>query len=398
MSITRRGFIRTALGVAGAALTSCSVPVLDGQAPVVIATPTMTIWTTSYVIDDALARWRGAHPRIPVTRIVVAAAELNQWIAESIRGERSAPDIVIADSTTIATWNVQRYWRQQQITQATDLQHVQIGRQQSTDATQSRFAIPLAVNPLGVWYDRDLLGSVLPQSDPLQVSAAFGATLQSFVSFLSEVARSLPNGPVLSSIVDDVLIPQLERSSMAGDVFDATWEQTFAVVTSTAALQQWAAPERHFSGPWYQRISHEQTGMMVAGRWMQAALMRAVYESPSSWRLCAPAGGYIAGPSLVAAIPEVSTQPESATALATDFANDVELQHLLTVASGTVPSLRAAHTVAPFVGTDAFCGGQQIGATWCDAAVSLNAVAQPADSFARRRELQARLIQTLTRS
>ena len=373
------------------------MPALDGQAPVVIATPTVTIWTTSYVIDDALARWRGAHPRIPVTRKVVAAAELNRWIAESIRGDRSAPDIVIADATTIAAWNVQRYWRQQQITPATDLQHMQMGIQQCTDATQSRFAIPLAVNPLGVWYDRDILGSVLAQPDPLQVNAAFGVTLQSFVSFLTEVARSLPNGPLLSSIVDDLLIPQLERSSMAGDMFDATWEQTFDAVATTAALQQWAATERHFSGPWYQRITHQQTGMIVAGRWMQAALMRAVNDSPSSWRLCAPAGGYIAGPSLVAAVPEVSPQPESATALATDVANDGELQHLLAVASGTVPSLRTAHNVAPFVGTDPFCGGQQIGSIWCDAAESLTAVPQTADRIARRREIQDRLIKTYSR-
>jgi hypothetical protein len=373
------------------------MPALDGQAPVVIATPTVTIWTTSYVIDNALARWRGAHPRVPVTRKVVAAAELNQWIAESIRGDRTAPDIVIADATTIAAWNVQRYWRQQQITPATDLLHMQIGIQQCTDATQSRFAIPLAVNPLGVWYDRDILGSVLAQPDPLQVNAAFGVTLQSFVSFLTEVARSLPNGPLLSSFVDDVLIPQLERSSMAGDVYDATWEQTFDAVATAAALQEWAATERHFSGPWYQRITHQQTGMIVAGRWMQAALMRAVNDSPSSWRLCAPAGGYIAGPSLVAAVPEVSPQPESATALATDVANDGELQHLLAVASGTVPSLRAAHNVAPFVGTDPFCGGQQIGSIWCDAAESLTAVPQIADRIARRREIQDRLIKTYSR-
>ena len=396
MSLTRRAFIRTTLGVAGAAFTSCSLPAFNGQAPVVIAPPTMTVWTTSYVIDDALARWRGAHPRVPVTRKVVAAAELNQWIAESIRGERTAPDIVIADATTIAAWNVKRYWRQLQSTPAIEQDHVQIGRQQCTDATQSRFAIPLAVNPLGVWYARAVLGSVFLQPDPEQVSAAFGPTMQSFESFLNEVAQSIPIGPLLSSFVDDLLIPQLERSCMVGDVLDAAWEQRIVAAASDAQLQQWAAPERHFSGRWYQRITHEQTGMMIAGRWMQAALMRAVDDSPSTWRLCAPAGGFIAGPSLVAAVPEVSTQPDSAIALATDFATDGELQLLLTGASGLVPSLRAAHSVAPFVGSDSFCGGQQIGATWCTAAESLAAVPFTADAITRRLDLQSRLITLLT--
>lgn len=400
MSITRRAFIRTSLGVAGAALASCSRPALsdlNGRAPVVITTPTLTIWTTSYAIDDAVARWRGAHPRIPVTRKVIAATQLDQWIATSIRGERSPPDMVITDSTTIASWNVQRFWRQLQIPQTTDAQHVQIGRQQTTDAMQSRFAIALAVNPLGVWYARDSLRSVVPQPDPLQVTAAFGATLQSFVAFLTTVAPSLPNGPLLSSILDDLLLPELERRCMGGDAMDSAWEQSMMDVALTAQNQRWAAPERHFSGAWYQRITHEHTAMMLAGRWMQAALMRAVNESPSTWRLCAPAGGFIAGPSLVAAVPEASSQPESAIALLTDLANDADLQHLLCIASGTVPSLRAAHAIAPFVGSDPFCGGQQIGTTWCEAAESLATVPQTADRIARRRELQERLIKTITR-
>ena len=358
MPVTRRTFLRSFVAATATALAGCGslAGVLpSSDAPGVLGTTTLTIWTTSYTIDAALARWRGTHSRQSVTRKVAQPAQLGTWITECLRGERPIPDLVITDASTIAAWNMQSFWRHLQTDAQTDALHVPNGRMQATDATGARFAIPIAVNPLGAWYSRSILGGFMPGSHPEQVEAAFGPTAQSFTDFLGRAATANPRGPLLSSTLDDYVLPQLDNAVMHGIDIGSDWQESLITAARNAQQQRLVAAERHYSGNWYQGISHEHTGIIIAGRWMQQALRRVIDAPISDWRLCAPAGGYIAGPSLLCAVPEASNHPEQAIALATDLANNTELQLLVSDAGGLVPSLLAAHQDAPFVGSDSFC-------------------------------------------
>ena len=358
----------------------------------------IVVWTTSYGIDNAFARWRGAHPRIPVTRRVVPLERMHVWLAEAERGERPFPDAVMTDATTIGEWQASGIWRQLNPTLEADRMQVPVGIIQSTDSNGARFAVPLAVNPIGAWYARDLLATVLPDVRPEAVSAAFGSDQAAFFAFLAAATQALPIGPLLSSTLDDFLLPALESALQHDASLTTGWQEALIASARQAESQQYAGADRHYSGTWYQAIKHEHTGLIIAGRWMQSALMRAVGDAPSSWRLTQPAGGFIAGPSLVCAIPERSVQPEAALALANDLSTDIDTQLLISGDTGTVPALHTAHQSAPFVGTDAFCGGQAVGEMWCAAATALNPIPLSAERIEQRRTIRNSILSAFSRA
>jgi ABC-type glycerol-3-phosphate transport system substrate-binding protein len=371
---------------------------LPTAAPALLAPRELVIWTTSYGIDSALARWRGAHPRVPLTRRVIPSEQLQLWLSEALRGERPPPDAVITDATFIGEWQPRQIWRQLDVSPNTDRLHTSVGLQQSTDMNGVRFAIPLTVNPIGAWYAKDLLATFLPDARPEAVATAFGTTVDSFQTFLAQAANALPIGPFLSSTLDDFVLPALDHAIQHDVNMSAEWQNAVLTAGRQTEAQQHSGAERHFSGNWYQGIMHEHTGLIIAGRWMQSALMRAVGDAPSSWRLTQPAGGFIAGPSLVCAIPERSVQPEAAVALATDLSTDADAQLLLCADTGTVPTLLQAHQSGPFIGTDAFCGGQEVGAVWCNAARTLTTVPLSVERMDKRRSLRDTFVEAFSRA
>ena len=395
MSVTRRHFLKTIAGGTTALLASCTASPsswLPNAAPAVLGARELVVWTTSYGIDAALARWRGAHPRQPVTRRILSPTELSRWLTEVQNDQRACPDAVVSDASTITEWYLSGLWRQLDASPAGEGLHVGIGRIHTTSKSGARYAIPLAVNPIGAWYSQAIMATILPDSDPTQVAIALGKDSQAFQAFLNRASTALSDGPLLSSTLDDFLIPNLEHAVMQNTDLSQQWQTLLEQSAHTLQKAQLSAGERHFSGNWYKSITHEHTGLIIAGRWMKTALMRAVGESTSTWRVSEPAGGFIAGPSLVCAIPDRSNQPEPAIAFATDLASDLDLQLLLCEGTGTVPTLLAAHQYAPFVGPDRFCGGQSVGELWCTAATNLNAVPLTPERIEQRRRIRTAFI------
>ncbi|MFM2032879.1 MAG: hypothetical protein RLZZ297_1644, partial [Chloroflexota bacterium] len=97
--MTRRTFLRTALGVGAAALGSCALPG-QTQSPAVLGQQRLTVWTTTYALDSAIARWRGDNPQTPLRRYVYEPQILSERLqSESLTGD--GPDVVVADAGTI---------------------------------------------------------------------------------------------------------------------------------------------------------------------------------------------------------------------------------------------------------------------------------------------------------
>lgn len=378
MSVTRRTFLRTALGVGAAALGSCALPG-QTQSPAVLGQQRLTVWTTTYALDSAIARWRGDNPQTPLRRYVYEPQILSERLqSESLTGD--GPDVVVADAGTIGQLHDGRLWRNYGST-GMERTHLAVTRGDCVDDQGITYAIPLAANPIGVWYDQAIFASALPAADPAALTAALGSDYATAMTQLGVMARTIPDVPMIGSIVDDILLPSLLAARSSATPYDVdTWVVRGAVARSTNV----AAADFHYSGSWYQHLKHQRTAIVVGGRWMQQALARAVGTPTSSWRLAGLSSGAFAGPSLVAAVPALAAASVTGEAFARALADDVEYQGRIAEASQTVPSLRAAHTLPALVRSEQFCGGQAIGAQWITWAEAL--LARPTAASVRQHD------------
>lgn len=366
MPITRRTFLRTLAGTASALTTACT-PLHSVGAPAFLADAPLTVWSSTYAIDTAIARWRGTNPRTRVTRHVYTPAVLLERLTAVAQEGGNGPDVVISDADTIGMLHATPLWRLFEAPFAAGTV-VPAAVAQCRDERGQLYAVPLTVNPLAVWYDTQILAHSVDDATPAALSAVFGASIASMIAQLGIIARTVPDAPILSSVVDDYLLPAVLDARMSGAPFD---EVQLISSGRTALATHLAAADAQYSGGWYVHLTQQRSAVVVGGRWMQQALERAVGIPESTWRLTSLNGRALAGPCLVAAVPALAAQSVQASAFAITLATDLELQARLAAASQTVPVFRAAHQNAPFVGSEKFCGGQAIGALWCQWADAL---------------------------
>lgn len=310
------------------------------------------------MIDDVLARWRRLNPAQQIVRVPVAADGYVRRLEDALNGNEAVPDIVVATTDILAHFSEPGALYALNDASLTIEKLAQVGVMQTQTADQRQLALPLATNPLGVWYRSDVLHHAgLPQQ-PDNVVAAIGNTWEDFLAFGMQVRRNLPDVAWCADAFSDVYEP-LSRTGMS--YVDA------ARMAFTVRQQLIDVGVARASGGWFDVLQRDLVAMVVAGSWMQETLSRTVRPDEFPWRVIAPPGGCIAGPSLAIAITEASNQRDAALHCMQNLVFDEEMQLILSDSSHVIPALTSTYKNGRFQRTDAFCAGQYVGRLWTEA-------------------------------
>lgn len=353
MSITRRQFLSVAsMTAAGFVANACT-----GAPQLRVARP-LTIWTLHTMIDDVLARWRRLNPAQQIVRVPVTPDEYVRRLADALNGSEPIPDIVVASTDILAHFSEPGTLYALNDDALTVEKLAQVGVIQTQTADQRQLALPLAINPLGVWYRSDVLHHAgLPQQ-PDNVTEAIGSTWDDFLTFGMQIRHNLPDVAWCADAFSDVYEP-LSRTEMSYE--DA------ARLALRVRQQLIDVGVSRDSGGWFDVLQRDLVAMVVAGSWMQETLSRTVRPDEFPWRVIAPPGGCIAGASLAIAITEASNQRDVALKCMQSLVFDEELQLILSDSSHVIPALTSTYQNGRFQRTDAFCAGQYVGRLWTDA-------------------------------
>ena len=373
--MTRRQFLRFVVSTASLTTAACTAP-SGVRTPILLGNAPVRLWSTTYAVDGAIARWRGQNPRIPVSRQVYDPATLRTKLTAVVANGEPGPDLVIADADTVGAVHETPFWRR--LDRAADpAAHAANGIAQCVDDQGTAYAIPLCVNPIGIWYDRAIFATGIDDTSPAALTALFGASMLEFVAGCTRASHTVATAPLLSSALDDIAVPLLLDNRQNSAAVDTA----VVIATAQAAIAaRLAAPNQQLDGSWFQHLTHQRSGVIVGGRWVHGALQRALGEGESSWRLTQLTTGGLAAPGLVAAIPALAAQADTAEQIARAFSDDVDLQLRIAAASQTIPSRLEAHADGVFQGADVLCGGQEIGALWCTLASALPPVRESAQA------------------
>lgn len=390
MPITRRTFFKTlATSSVSSVLAACSMSEWVQQKPVLAAKQPFVVWTPQNYIDAPLAHWRGLNPRVELNRIAVAANELYARFRAAIAGYEALPDAVIADCATLSALQSPGVFRLlPQFNQfQTDMAPVSI--EQCNDQNKQLFALPLTVNPYGLWYRSDLLRHSGQVSRPDNVSEAIGENWDTFLAFCDTLYTNAPNVTIMADIIDDIFVPMQYQLLAQPTSNPQLSEQYRESLTIAMAFYQrgYTANAPRASGRWFDLLQRDQITMVMGGSWLQGALDRTVRNDESPWRLISPPGGWIPAPGLGIAIPEHSNQFDIAWQLALALAHNVDLQLRLSDANNTIPALMSTYNDGRFLRTDPFAGGQHIGKLWTNAAAKIHDQPHNAQRFASQQKI-----------
>lgn len=345
----------TGLGMALA--TAC------GVAPTIRASRTLTVWTIQYIIDDGLARWRRLHPEIAVTRIPIAVDAFVSRLDAARAGNEPIPDVVVASSDIVAQFSQPGVWHALDDLQFPVAQLTPGGVVQCRSEDNRLLALPVAVNPLGVWYRSDILQHAgLPQQ-PETVAAQIGTDWQQFLAFGMQIHANMPDVGWCADALTDVFTP-LSQTQMP---LHTAAEMAFTVRNQHADF----AAARN-SGAWFDLLQRDRVAMVIAGSWMQSTLARTTRPGEFPWRVVAPPNGCIAGDCLAIAISEASNQREHAIQFMRDMVFDAEMQLMVNERQQLIPSLKETHAASRFQRMEPFCAGQHIGQLWTHAAQTMD--------------------------
>ena len=357
MPMNRRHILQlsgTGLGMALA--TAC------GVAPAIRVSRALTVWTIQYIIDDGLARWRRLHPEIAVTRIPVPADTFVSRLDAARAGGEPVPDVVVAPSDIVARFSQPGVWHALDDQQFTVAQLAPSGVAQCRCEDSRLLALPVAVNPLGVWYRSDILQHAgLPQQ-PETVATQIGTDWQQFLAFGMQIHANMPDVGWCADAMSDVFTP-LTRTQTP---LRTAAEFAFAVRSQHADF----AATRN-SGAWFDLLQRDRVAMVVAGSWMQATLGRTTRPGEFPWRVIAPPNGCIAGACLAIAVSEASNQRDDALRFMRDMVFDEETQLIVSDNQQLIPALTNTYTDSRFQRMEPFCAGQKIGQLWTHAAKTM---------------------------
>lgn len=377
MSITRRRVLQ----LAGTGALALAVPAC-GVAPRIAGARSLTVWSVDYLLDDVLARWRRINSTQQVTRVPMAQSAIVARLRNALAGNEPIPDVIVASTDTLAHVSEPGVLHPlNDIDFALDaLTQAGITQCQTSDARL--LALPLAMNPLGLWYRSDLLHRAgLPQQ-PDNVAARIGTDWQQLFDFGTAFHATLPDVAWCADALSDVFLP-LARTPMP--LNDAA-HYALRVRQSHAD----AGVTRN-SGAWFDALQRDRVAMVVAGSWMQRTLARTTRPEEFPWRVVSPPGGCIAGASVAVAISEASNMRDTAIQFVRDIVFDRELQLALSDSAQVIPALQATYSDGRFQRMEPFCAGQTIGKIWTDDAQRMSG--QPMQrGWITQRDMAAQLV------
>lgn len=394
MSITRRQFLKTCAIASSTVLTSaCAMPTLNEwtqQAPAQLSTAELHVWSTTHLLDGTFAHWRRTNDNLPMKRRSFAGWDMVDALAQALRGEIDMPDVVIAPSGMLAYCHIPGVWRTMPLTtQMTQMVLPESFAQLQTD-TSELYALPLTLNPLGIWYHADLITKAGFPAEPADVSDLWRDGWPALWNTAMAVHETLPMVETFSSIFDDIYRPQMWHhlnQAMPATAILQTVRSIFDTCQQMVPLMQ--MPQMmHFDGTWFDAVQREQVAVVVAGRDLKSALQRTQIDSVSAWRVATPPNGLIAGDSLGVAIPEASKHTELALRCANQLHQDVRLQAMIGESTQSVPCLSEASALPEWAGGDAFVGGQELGTFWRQGAGSMQSAPRTALQSALVRRLE----------
>jgi cellobiose transport system substrate-binding protein len=293
----------------------------------------------------------------------------------ALTGAEAMPDAIVTDSATLGA--LQRPGVFRQLPEFAPFQNdmAAVGIQQCSDPNGQLFAVPLTVNPYGLWYRSDLLRHAGQVSRPDNVTAAIGDNWDTFVAFCDDLYSYTPDIAIVADVIDDVFVP-MQYQALARTTTNASLGEHYReIVTTTSIMHKraYAAGAPRLSGTWFDLLQRDQIAMVMGGSWLQSALARTVRPDEFPWRLVPPPGGWIAGPGLAIAISEQSNHIDIAWSFALALAHDAELQLSLSDANITIPALQSTYGDGRFQRTEPFAAGQHIGQLWTTAATTMHA-------------------------
>lgn len=374
MHITRRTFLQTlATSSVSSLLAACSMSQLRNQAPALGLQRPFVVWTQQNCLDAPLARWRRLNPQIELNRIAVAPSDIQSRVSAALTGREAMPDALVTDSATLGA--LQRPGVFRLLPQFTQFQNdmAPVSIAQCSDPSTQLFALPLTVNPYGLWYRSDLLHHASQVSRPDNVEAAIGATWDTFLAFCDAIYANTPDVAIVADVIDDIFVPMQYQSHARNTANTPLRELYRESITVATTIQQrgYTADAPRASGKWFDLLQRDQIAMVMGGSWLQAALARTVRNDEFPWRLVPPPGGWIAGPGLAIAIPEQSNHVDTAWQFALALAHDADLQLSLSDANTTIPALISTYGDGRFQRTEPFTAGQHIGQLWTAAATQI---------------------------
>lgn len=213
------------------------------------------------------------------------------------------------------------------------------------------------------------------------MTVAIGNTWEDFFAFGMQITHNLPDVAWCADAFSDVYVPL----SHAGMPYTGAATLAFAVREQLADVGV-----ARDTGGWFDALQRDLVAMVVAGSWMQATLSRTVRPDEFPWRVIAPPGGCIAGPSLAIAITEASNQRENALNCIQSLVFDGEMQLILSDKSHVIPALTTTYQNGRFQRTEAFCAGQYVGRLWTEAGRNMRG--QALSNSATKRNLKASTI------
>jgi cellobiose transport system substrate-binding protein len=378
MPITRRNFCKT-LAISGVSsmLAACSFAQLGSQVPALGVQRPFVVWTLQNCLDAPIARWRRLNPQIAINRIALAPADIQPRVMAALAGNEAMPDAIVTDSATLGA--LQRPGVFRQLPEFAPFQNdmAAVGIQQCSDPNGQLFAVPLTVNPYGLWYRSDLLRHAGQVSRPDNVTAAIGDNWDTFVAFCADLYSYTPDIALVADVIDDIFVP-MQYQALARDTPNASLGEYYREIVTTTSIMHnrtYAASAPRLSGTWFDLLQRDQIAMVMGGSWLQSALARTVRPDEFPWRLVPPPGGWIAGPGLAIAISEQSNHIDIAWSFALALAHDAELQLSLSDANITIPALRSTYGDGRFQRTEPFAAGQHIGQLWTTAATQMQSQA-----------------------
>ncbi|MFM7679432.1 MAG: ABC transporter substrate-binding protein, partial [Roseiflexaceae bacterium] len=371
--MNRRRFVQLSTSGLGLALTSAC-----GIAPTLRVSRALTVWTTQYIVDDILARWRRLNPAHAITRVPINAVQFTQRLQAAFAGAEPLPDLVVTTSDTIARFSQRGMWYALDELKLPVTQLAPSGVAQCQTADARLLALPLAVNPLGIWYRSDILHHAgLPQQ-PDTVQAQIGADWQRFAAFGLQIHNNLPDVAWIADALSDLFQPLTRTTIPLSDAARIAFEVR-------AQFADFAAPRD--SGAWFDLLQRDRVAMVIAGSWMQASLARTTRQGEFPWRVITPPSGCIAGESIAIAATEATNQRDVALQLMQDFVFDSESQLMMHESQQLIPALMQTYAAGQFQRMDTFCAGQKVGQLWTQAAQTMTG--QPLSARWVQRNTQA---------
>lgn len=311
-------------------------------------------------------------------------------LARALQGDIAMPDVVIAPSSVLAYCHIPGVWRTMPLTAEMRQLGATAGFNQFQTDTNELFGLPLTLQPLGIWYHADLVAKAGLPSEPADISTLWNGDWQAMWNTATAVHETLPLVETFSSIFDDIYRPQIWHhlnGALPVSAIAATVRTISDTCQQIAPLMQ--MPQMmHYDGTWFDAIQRERVAFMVAGREVKTALQRTQIDSVSAWRVATPPTGLIAGDSLGVAIPVASNQTDLALRFAQQLHQDVRLQAMISEATQSVPSLRAAGDLPEWMGGDAFAGGQELGAFWSQGSIIMQSAPRTALHSAMLRRIE----------